>query len=92
MRSVVQQLCEFQQAALDSPEDLLNSVVHERGGRTIRNLDGEFAETDVPGQDKVRSIKSQQASTSRERERRIKGIQEQAYSNAGIDDAATYVC
>ncbi len=86
--SVVQQLCEFQRTALDSPEEVLDAVVHERGGRTIRTLGGEPTEMDIPGQDKVRSIKSQQASTSRERERRIKGIQEQAYSNAGIQDAA----
>jgi hypothetical protein len=79
VRCLVQQMCEFQQAFLESPEGLSDSVVHERG------------EIDVPGQDKVRSIKSQQASTSRERERMIKGIQEQGCSDASTnDDAAAY--
>jgi hypothetical protein len=43
----------------------------------------------VPRQDKVKSIESQQSSASRERERMIKGIQEQAYSNADSHSAAT---
>ena len=90
VRCLVQQLCAFQQAVLDSPEEVIDTVVHEQGGKTIRTFEGELAEIDVPGQDKVRSIKSQQASMSREREKRIKGIQEQAYSNAGTHDAAAY--
>ena len=78
------------QAALDSTEDVLDTVIHEQGDRTIRTFEGEFAGNRVPEQDKVRSIKSQQASTSREREKRIKGIQEQAYSNTETHDAAAY--
>ena len=90
VRSVVQQLCDFHLVTSDSPEDLRNTVIHEQGGRTICPRRGESPEIDVPGQDKVRSIKTQQASMSRERERRIKGIQEQAYSNATIQDAPAY--
>ena len=74
VRSVVQQLCDFHLVTSDSPEDLRNTVIHEQGGRTICTLGGKSPEIDVPGQDKVRSIKTHQASMSRERERRIKGI------------------
>jgi hypothetical protein len=43
VRSMVQQLCEFQQAALDSPEDVLDTMVHEREGRGICTLEGGIA-------------------------------------------------
>jgi hypothetical protein len=44
----------------------------------------------LPGQDKVKSIKTQQASTSRERERMIQGIQVLTASNAEGQSAAMY--
>jgi hypothetical protein len=90
VRLMVQQLCEFQQVALCSSEDLLATEIHGRGTRTTNTLELEPTEdADVPRQDKVKSIKSQQSSASRERERMIKGIQEQAYSNADSHSAAT---
>jgi PIF1-like helicase len=79
VRLMVQLLCEFQQVALSSSEDLLATVVRERGTRV-----------DVPAQGKMKSIKSQQAKASREREGMIQGIQEQAYCNAESHTAATY--
>lgn len=90
MRLIVQKLCEFGQVALGSPEDLLATMVRERATRTIKTLGWVPADADVPGQDKVKSIKSQQSSASRARERMIQGIQEQAYSNAECHGAATY--
>ena len=73
-----------------SSEDLLATVVRERGTRTISTPGRGPVDADVPGQDKVKLIRSQQASASRERERMIQGIQEQAYSNAESHSAATY--
>jgi hypothetical protein len=90
VRSMVQQLCEFQEAALCSPEDLLATVVREQGTRTLSTMERVLMNADIPGQDKLKSIKPQQAGASRERERLIQGIQEQVDSNAGSHSAATY--
>ncbi|PVH96965.1 hypothetical protein DM02DRAFT_534146, partial [Periconia macrospinosa] len=87
VRLIVQQLCAFQQVALCSSEHLHATVVREQGTRT---MDGVYAGVDVPDQAKIKSIKSQQASVSRERERMIQGIQRQADGIVGSHDAAVY--
>ncbi|PVH90314.1 hypothetical protein DM02DRAFT_496337, partial [Periconia macrospinosa] len=87
VRLIVQQLCEFQQVALCSSEHLHATVVREQGTRT---MDGAYAGVDVPDQAKIKSIKSQQASASRERERMIQGIQRQVDGIVGSHDAAVY--
>lgn len=87
VRLIVQQLCEFQQVALCSSKYLHATVVREQDTRTI---DRAYAGVDVPDQAKIKSIKSQQASASRERERIIQGIQKQADGIIGSRDAAVY--
>jgi hypothetical protein len=71
VRLMVQQLCTFQQAASCSP-DLIASATRERMNGTVSY---------IPEQVKIKSIKSQQANASREKEKMIQGIQEQAYFN-----------
>jgi hypothetical protein len=91
VKMMIQQLCEFQQTALCSSEDLLATVVCGRGirTRTTNTLERTLADADIPRQDAVKAIKSQQASTSREKERMIQGVQEHAYLNADSVSAAT---
>jgi hypothetical protein len=79
VRLMVQQLCAFEQAASCSSEDLITSATHERRSGTVGY---------VPEQAKIKSIKSQQANASREKEQMIQGIQELAYSNAVENNAA----
>ncbi|KAF1993896.1 hypothetical protein P154DRAFT_476817, partial [Amniculicola lignicola CBS 123094] len=77
---VVRQLYRFQQVVLCSTDELRATVVLQGDSRAISNSGWPSTDADIPGQDKVRSIKSQQTSLSRERERMIQGIQE------GFDD------
>jgi len=72
VKLIVQQLCEFQQIGLCSSEHLLATIIREQG---TRKMEGTYAGAEVPKQAKVKSIKSQQASASRARERMIQGIQ-----------------
>jgi hypothetical protein len=90
VKSIVERLCKFEQVAMCSAEDLLAVVIPERGRRTISILGGKLAGHYVPEQVKLKSIKSQQASASRERERTIQGIQEHAHSNLEAHSAAAY--
>ncbi|KAF2195594.1 hypothetical protein K469DRAFT_758158 [Zopfia rhizophila CBS 207.26] len=90
VRLIIQQLCDFLQAASYSSEDILTIMDYNQENRTIRTLDRTLADGHVPEQVKVKSIKSQQAAASRERERMIQGLQEQAYSNAESHNAAVY--
>lgn len=87
---MVKQLYRFQQIALCSTDDLRATMVLERGGMTMGSLGEMIAGTDIPEQDKVRSIKSQQASVSQERERMIQGIQERADHRTDSHTAAVY--
>lgn len=88
VESMVRQLCAFEQAASGSPEDLTPFLNRERRNRTMHDLAGRHAGDSVPDQGKVKSIKSQQASASREREKMIRGIQDQAYNGGAENDAA----
>lgn len=79
--TIVQQLCRFQLGALCSTDDLRATVIQERGPR-ILSLPGGPAE--IPREEQVKSIKSQQISMSKEREKMIQGVQSQAdHSTAG---------
>lgn len=80
---LVKQLYHFQQTALCSTDELRAVTVLEHGGRAT-------ASTLIPEQDKVRSIKSQQVSVSRERERVIQGIQERTDHSTDRYGAAVY--
>jgi len=64
---MVRQLHGFQQARMGSPEELRATAGLVMGPKT-RLAAG------CPGQEQLRSIKSQQTSVSREREKRIQGI------------------
>ena len=69
--AIVQDLCRFQQTSL-SAEELQSSVITQQ---TFDNV-----AIQIPAQEQLKSIKSQQASISRERERMIQGIQEHDHS------------
>lgn len=74
---IVQKLCRFQTTALSSTDDLRAMIVPESGGRTFSILGRPFSETELPGQDHLKSIRLQQRSLSREREMMVQGIQGQ---------------
>lgn len=88
--SMVEQLCKFQEVALESQEEVLATVDQEHKNRESDMLDGVAAGNHAPEQSQVKSIKSQQASASRERERMIKGIQGQGDADAATHSAAAY--
>lgn len=87
---MVQQLSRFQQSALRSAVELRGTIVSERGPRTLGTLEGPFPGADMPGQEQVRSIKSQQMSASREKEKMIQGIQSQPDNNTTGHGSAVY--
>ncbi|PVH90925.1 hypothetical protein DM02DRAFT_647465 [Periconia macrospinosa] len=90
--AMVRLLCRFQLAALSSTEELRARVVVERAVRTVGIPEGPLSGAEIPGQEQVRSIRSQQISVSREREKMIQGIQEQPdhARNATTHGAAVY--
>jgi len=67
------QLHQFETGALSSDDELGATIFSEQG----RIPEGSDSPTDIPRQEQVRSIKSQQVSASREREKMIQGIQNQ---------------
>jgi hypothetical protein len=80
---IVQQLLRFEQAA--QWDDQYSSQVVEDGVRTVSTSMSTSMSvspgTEIPGQDKVRAIKSQQMSLSKERDRMIQGIQREVDGN-----------
>jgi hypothetical protein len=87
---LVKQLYNFQQMALGSIDGLHSTMVLGQGSRMNRSFDGGFGGADIPEQDKVRSIRSQQVSASRERERMIQGIQDQRDGSTDRHSAALH--
>lgn len=79
--TTIQMLHQFERVALRSTDDL-NAVkaVHEPA-RTVRTSAGGLEVAEIPEQGRVKAIKSQQTSLSRERERMIQGIQEHVDSS-----------
>src|SRR2546429_2216526 len=87
---MVQKLYRFQATALRSTDDLRAMIVPESGER-ILNVPGQlFSGTEIPRQEHLRHIKSQQKSLSKEREKMIKGIQRQPDVNTTAHSAAVY--
>jgi hypothetical protein len=90
---MVSELCRFEVAVLGSRDELSAASVPEHGTETMRMLAGSGTATEIPTQEQVRSIKSQQASVSREREKNIQGMQSQTngyetvHGEAGYGDA-----
>lgn len=74
--TVVQQLCRFQQVAMGSPDELRATIEQGVETRPINVESGRWQGTNKPGQEMVKSIKSQQRSLSREKERMIQGVQQ----------------
>ncbi|OAQ57976.1 ATP-dependent DNA helicase PIF1 [Purpureocillium lilacinum] len=75
LSAMMEQLCRFQQSALSSTAELQAAAAVERGERRIVMPGRSCSGATVPPQDQVRAIKSQQISASRERVKRIQGIQ-----------------
>ena len=73
--AIVQKLYRFQATALCSIDDLCATIVPERGERTLNVPGQSFSGAEVPRQEHLRHIKSQQKSVSKEREKMIQGIQ-----------------
>ncbi|KAF5696631.1 ATP-dependent DNA helicase PIF1 [Fusarium mundagurra] len=90
--TMAQQLSQFQQLALCSTDELHGTIVPERGPRTLSRAERSSSspEADVLWQEHVRSIKSQQMSASREKEKMIQGIQSQPDSNTADRESAVY--
>jgi hypothetical protein len=76
--AVVQKLCRFQQVALGSVDELRATILPQGKTRRLGVTEGAWAGAYMPEQRIVKSIKSQQKSLSREKERRIQGTQGQA--------------
>jgi hypothetical protein len=75
--AIVQKLYRFKATAVCSTDELYATIVPERGGRTL-NVPGQtFSGAEIPEQEHLRHIKSQQKCLSREREKMIQGIQGQ---------------
>jgi hypothetical protein len=87
---VVQQLCRFQQVALGSVDELRATILSEGVTRTMDVTGGTLEGVYMPEQRMVKSIKSQQRSLSREKERRIQGIQTQVDEDRAGQSAAVY--
>src|SRR5688572_6455598 len=71
--AIVQQLCQFQLTALYSTDKLHATTVLEPRPRIASLSKGPPLKAKMPHQKQVKSIKSQQRSISRERERIIQG-------------------
>lgn len=67
-------LYQFQTGALSSDDELSATIFSEQRTRGISIPEGLGPPMDIPGQEQLRSIKSQQTSASRERENMIQRI------------------
>ena len=65
-------------------------IILESGGRTLSVPGRSFLGTEIPRQEQLKHIKSQQKSQSREREKMIQGIQGQPNVNTMAHSAAVY--
>jgi hypothetical protein len=87
---IVQKLYRFQAMALCSTDDLHVTIVPEGGERTMSVPGQPFSEAEIPRQEHLRHIKSQQKSLSKEYEKMIWGIQRQPDVNTTGHSAAMY--
>ncbi|QLI69148.1 ATP-dependent DNA helicase PIF1 [Metarhizium brunneum] len=88
--TMVQELCRFQLASLCSTDDLGATMVIERRPRTLGLRGHPSSGAEIPRQEQVRSIKSQQISASKERERMIQGVQSLGSNNTTGHSRAAY--
>ncbi|KAG7001810.1 ATP-dependent DNA helicase PIF1 [Fusarium oxysporum f. sp. conglutinans] len=87
--TIAQQLSRFQQSALRSADELHSTIVSERGLTTLSRAERSSSEAaEMPWQEHVKSIKSQQTSASREKEKMIQGIQNQPDSDTAGHESA----
>jgi hypothetical protein len=87
MSAMVEQMYRFQETALASEEDLRAAVILDNGPSP---LGGTLSGTAMPGQDQLRSIKSQQISLSHEREKAIQGMQSRPGAAAAVGGATAH--
>jgi len=88
--SMVQKLSRFQTTALCSTDDLRAMIVPEKGERVLSVRGQPFSGAEIPAQEHLRHIKSQQKSLSKEREKMIQGIQRLPDVNTAAHSAAVY--
>src|SRR5579871_3898715 len=88
--AMVQKLHRFQATALCSTDDLHATIVPERGERTLCVPGQPYSGAEIPSQNHLRQIKSQQKSLSKEREMMIRGIQTQLDINTTSHSATVY--
>ncbi|ENH72036.1 hypothetical protein FOC1_g10001068 [Fusarium oxysporum f. sp. cubense race 1] len=85
--SMVEQMYRFQATALDSTDDLRATVIPDHDAHI---LGGSISRAEIPRQEQLRSIKSQQNGLSREREKMIQGLQNQLGGTAAADGVAAH--
>jgi hypothetical protein len=85
--SMVGQMYRFQATALDSTDDLRATVIPDHDAHI---LGGSISRAEIPRQEQLRSIKSQQNGLSREREKMIQGLQNQLGGTAAADGVAAH--
>ena len=69
--TMVKKLCRFQATASCSIDDLRGIIIPKSGGRTLSVPERSFSGIEIPRQEQLKHIKSQQKSLSREREKMI---------------------
>lgn len=72
---MLEQMYQFQAAALGSTEDPHGAVLAEDATRIVSVLGGTVSGVETPGQEQLRSIKAQQTGLSREREKAIQAME-----------------
>jgi len=88
--AMVQKLNRFETTALCSTDELRAMRISEGGERKL-NVPGQpFSGAEIPRQEDLKHIKSQQKSLSKEREEMIQGIQRLAEVNTTAHSAAVY--
>ncbi|KAG6979113.1 hypothetical protein FocnCong_v010858 [Fusarium oxysporum f. sp. conglutinans] len=84
---MVEQMYRFQATALNSTDDLRATVIPDHGAHI---LGGSISWAEIPRQEQLRSIKSQQNGLSREREKMVQGLQNQLGGTAAADGVAAH--
>ncbi|PNH49352.1 hypothetical protein VD0003_g7784 [Verticillium dahliae] len=87
--AMIRQLGRFHEAAGSSEGGLCDAMMNESGLREVPDIpEGPLLKGDVPEQGLIRSIKSQQRSVSKEKERMIQGIQSRPDGDTTSDGLA----
>ena len=88
--AMVEKLGRFQTTTLCSTDDLRAVIVSEGGERTLSVLGQPFSGAEIPRQEHLKAIRSQQKSLSKEREKMIQGIQRSPDVHTTNQSAAVY--